>query len=205
MTTQPSLRQRHVDRTRQTIIDAAFELFMERGFAPTTIDEIAERADIAPRTFFRYFPTKESVLFHDSEAKIGLIRDRIMERPSGESAAEAIFAVCASMAEDVTEDHKRAHLIVHLATEDDTFLAIRRRAMTEQVGKAVLTAIAERTGIPETDVGLQAMTAAVVSCAATAIHAWFNDGGTGDVREYLERAVGSCRAAFSTTPPLRST
>src|SRR5437879_3571180 len=121
MTTQPSLRQRHVDRTRQAIVDAAFKLFLERGFAATTVDDIALAADIAPRTFFRYFPTKESVLFHDSEAKIDVIRERMMQRPAGESAAEAVFAVLLSMADDVGEDEKRAHLVVHLSIEDDTF------------------------------------------------------------------------------------
>ena len=199
-----SLRQKHVDRTRQAIIDAAFKLFLERGFAATTVDDIALAADVAPRTFFRYFPTKESVLFHDSEAKVEVIRERMMQRPAGESAAEAVFAVLMSMADDVSDDEKRAHLIVHLSIEDDTFLAARRRAMTEQVSKAILTAVSERTGIPASDVGLQAMTAAVVACAATAMHAWFQEGATGDVREYIDRAVGSCRAAFSATPPLRA-
>src|SRR4051812_9335790 len=112
MTTQ-SLRQKHVDRTRQAIIDAAFELFLERGYAATTVDDIAFAADVAPRTFFRYFPTKESVLFHDSEAKVEVIRERMMQRPAGESAAEAVFAVLVSLADDVGEDQKRAHLVVH--------------------------------------------------------------------------------------------
>src|SRR2546423_2543846 len=110
MTTQ-SLRQKHVDRTRQAIIDAAFKLFLERGYAATTIDDIAFAADIAPRTFFRYFPTKESVLFHDSEAKIEVIRQRMQERPEGESAAEAVLAVLSSLADDLSEDQRRAHLI----------------------------------------------------------------------------------------------
>src|SRR6187551_1065132 len=170
-----SLRQKHTDRTRQSIIDAAFELFLEHGFAATTVDDIALRADIAPRTFFRYFPTKESVLFHDSDAKLNTIRERLSERPAGESAAEAIVGLLASMAEDLGNDQKRCELIVRLSAEDDSFLAARHRAMMDQATTAIVTAISERTGVPASDVGLQAMSAAMVACASTAIHCWFNE------------------------------
>src|SRR5437870_1990272 len=63
-TTVPvSRRDRRTARTRQAILDAARDLIDEHGFAHTTIDQIAERADIAPRTFFRHFSSKEAVLF----------------------------------------------------------------------------------------------------------------------------------------------
>lgn len=53
--------------TRDAIALAALELFEEKGFAATSIDEITERAQVGRRTFFRYFPAKESVLLPDSE------------------------------------------------------------------------------------------------------------------------------------------
>ncbi|MEO6628043.1 MAG: helix-turn-helix domain-containing protein, partial [Aquihabitans sp.] len=65
MVTKLSLRERHAVETRQRIVDVALALFLQHGYEATTTDEIAEQADVSPRTFFRYFATKEALLFHD--------------------------------------------------------------------------------------------------------------------------------------------
>ncbi|OWY58559.1 hypothetical protein B7486_79320, partial [cyanobacterium TDX16] len=49
-------RERKKAQTRQALIDAAWELFDERGYAETTIEDITDRVDVSSRTFFRYFP-----------------------------------------------------------------------------------------------------------------------------------------------------
>ena len=58
-----SPRGEHADRMRAALLDAALDLFSANGYDQTTTDEIAESAGVSPRTFFRYFATKESVLF----------------------------------------------------------------------------------------------------------------------------------------------
>src|SRR5258708_37994066 len=89
----PGLRERHMDRTRAAIVDAALALFQEQGFMETTVDAIAERADVGRRTFFRYFPAKESVLFHDIDAQIQTTIDALTARPEDEPPFEALLAV----------------------------------------------------------------------------------------------------------------
>src|SRR5687768_411289 len=59
------LRERKKARTRAAILREAFRLFRERGYTATTVEQIAEAAEISPATFFRYFPTKEHLVTLD--------------------------------------------------------------------------------------------------------------------------------------------
>jgi AcrR family transcriptional regulator len=62
----PGLRERKKQATRLAIRDAGMRLFAERGFAGTTMDQIAEAADVSRATVFAYFPTKEEIVFGDA-------------------------------------------------------------------------------------------------------------------------------------------
>ena len=115
----PSLRQRHTERTRDAIVDAAFELFAAKGYAETTIDEIAERADIAPRTFFRYFPAKEAVLFHGADDQVEEAVAKLRARPADETPYESLVAVLRSIAAELTHDDKRERMLAKFAAESD--------------------------------------------------------------------------------------
>ena len=194
--TNVSLRQRHTDRTRAAIADAALELFAERGFAATTVDDIAARADVAPRTFFRYFPTKESVLFHDMEIKLGLIRELLLARPLDEPPHVSVIEVCGALGEEVSSDHAKSEFICRLAAEDPTLLTHPRHLMIEHFEDELVRVLAERAGV-EPDVGLRAMTAAILSCVGVAFNAFINGGAVGSFRATLDEALAACRIAFA--------
>jgi AcrR family transcriptional regulator len=83
-------RERKKQRTREQIVDAAFALFAQRGYQATTVAEIAAAADIAPRTFFAYFPSKEAVVFHDFDGLFASLKESIEARPEGVSAIDAL-------------------------------------------------------------------------------------------------------------------
>jgi len=193
--TTVSLRQRHTDRTRTAIAEAAIALFAERGFASTTVDDIAARADVAPRTFFRYFPTKESVLFYDMEVKLGMMRELLLARPADEPAYSSIIAVFSALGDEFASDHTKSEFICRLAAEEPKILSHPRHLMIEHFEDEIVRVLAERAGV-EPDVGLRAMTAALLSCAGVAFNAFINDGATGSFRESLDEALSACRTAF---------
>jgi AcrR family transcriptional regulator len=84
------LRERKKQRTREQIIEAAMGLFAERGYHATTIADIAEAADVAPRTFFSYFPSKEAVVFHDVESELDGLAGALRDRLPAETAFDAL-------------------------------------------------------------------------------------------------------------------
>jgi AcrR family transcriptional regulator len=83
-------RERKKQRTRLAIQDAAFELFAERGYRETTINAIADRADVAPRTVTVHFPTKEELLFDAEPFTLESLIAVLEARGSDESALDTL-------------------------------------------------------------------------------------------------------------------
>jgi AcrR family transcriptional regulator len=87
---QVDRQERRKRRTRQAIQTAALELFAERGYRETTIIDIAERADVAPRTVTVHFPAKEELLFDAEPFTLESLSKRLAARQPHESALEAL-------------------------------------------------------------------------------------------------------------------
>jgi AcrR family transcriptional regulator len=192
-----SLRRRHVLRTREAIVRASLEAFAERGFAGTTVEDIARRADVASRTFFRHFPTKEAVLFHDSEEVLAGMRARLSSRPAGEEPHVSLLAACSAIADGLAADTDRMRLLVRLSQEEPKLLAYQRIMMLQHFEADIVVTLADRHGIDRSDVGLQATTAAILSALGVAFQCWIDGGATGSLAPVLAEAVAACHLAFS--------
>jgi AcrR family transcriptional regulator len=124
------LRERKKEKTRRSIEDAAFRLFAERGFQATTIAEIADAADIAPRTFFAYFPSKEAVVFGDLDDVLVALDSRLTGRPAGETTFEALRAfIVEQFAAEGESDDGREALRRRLIDSSDALAAHQRHVM----------------------------------------------------------------------------
>jgi AcrR family transcriptional regulator len=83
------LREDKKRRTRETIAQAAVDLFAERGFDSVTVEDVARAADVSRQTVFNYFPTKEQMLFdRDPEVEAALVA-AVRDRPAGSSPVDA--------------------------------------------------------------------------------------------------------------------
>src|SRR5689334_7613306 len=84
------LRERKKQRTRATLIDAAVELCDRQGFERTTVDQIAAVADVSPRTFSRYFATKDAVALALIDDALGTAADELSRQPPDLNHFEAL-------------------------------------------------------------------------------------------------------------------
>src|SRR6202034_453892 len=94
-----SLRERKKLATRRLLRRAALDLVAERGLASVTVEDIAEAADVSPRTFFNYFPSKEAALFGGDPDRAADLREHVISEAPGEPALAALGVVLAQDAE----------------------------------------------------------------------------------------------------------
>lgn len=145
--TSAGLRQRKKTSTRQALLDAALRLFDEKGFAGTSVDEIAAAADVSRSTFFRYFGSKESVLFGASDEAGQLFIDLLEARPPKEGHFEAFEEALVQLAEarGGTSGKEASRLLNELFRLDPS-LRLRRVMETDRWASAIAETLAERAG-----------------------------------------------------------
>jgi AcrR family transcriptional regulator len=163
--TDPGLRQRKKQRTKEAIVEAALRLFEERGFDQTTIADIAEAADIAPRTFFGYFPSKEDVVFADFPAVVDGLAARLSERSEDETAIDAIRDWIGGLLQERGVADERERCRKRLIVESEA-LAAHNRALMGRVEELLAEHIARDLGDGPDDVRPRMIASAVIGALA---------------------------------------
>ena len=190
-----SLRERKKRATRRSLRRVALDLVAERGFAHVTVEDIAEAADVSPRTFFNYFPSKEAALFGTDPDRVRALRERVVHQAPGEPVLDGLRMVMASEAQTMADElrelggdpadwqrrMKQARADPHLRAAQAAQMSMVERAITE--------GLAERLGTdPERDPypGLLAATAAGAFRASMTF--WASSGGTVPLDQLIDLA-----------------
>jgi AcrR family transcriptional regulator len=186
---------------REALVAAAFQLFLERGYEQTTVDDIVALAGVGRRSFFRYFPSKEDVVFPDHERCLADMTAYLAD--SGDED-EPVQRVC-----------EAARLVLRMYAENPTFSVQRYRLTKKVPGLRAYElsvvwryerALAEylrarfagrRDGTLQADV----IAAAVVAAHNNALRSWLRSDGKGDSDAAVDHALGYVRSAFGTAPP----
>jgi AcrR family transcriptional regulator len=146
MEATPGLRERKKQRTREAIVEAAFQLFDERGFDGTTIADIADAADIAPRTFFSYFPSKDDVVFYDFEQKREMIAAWLRDREPGTNTIDALRAGWQTMQSEVEASHLEEKRLRKCLVDDNESLSAHSEFLKGKITELLAESVAEDLG-----------------------------------------------------------
>jgi AcrR family transcriptional regulator len=166
---QRPLRDRKRERNRSALIEAAVGLFERQGYERTTIADIAEAAEMGPRTFFNYFASKEEILFPDSEQRVQDAVAAIAQNAADRSPAQAL-ADAVTMVVDTSDD-----IVGPLADVRNALIrtvpAVRGRALQIQHSAQQRIAAALRAAYPSEldDVTAAALVGATIGAVAGAI------------------------------------
>jgi AcrR family transcriptional regulator len=171
------LRERHRKRTLAQLEEVALRLFAERGFDAVTIDDIAAEAEVARRTFFRYFASKDDVLFADHHHQLDALRQALAARPVDEPPLTALRRAILSMADSYEEDRER---LLHRARILAATPSLRGRGLDRQRAgeQAVTDLVAEWLGVdPTRDLRPAIVAATTLAALRVAVNTWLSDDG----------------------------
>jgi AcrR family transcriptional regulator len=164
---KPGLRERKKAKTRAAIQEHALRLFRERGYEATTVEQIAEAAEVSPSTFFRYFGSKEDVVVYDALDPVLIAAWRAQPKelgpiPALRRAMEEVFGnLSQAQLDDMQERGRLAYGVPEL-----------RQAMTDDILRTsalMVGELAARTGRAPDDFEARVFTGAVIGAIMAAV------------------------------------
>ncbi|MFI8529227.1 TetR family transcriptional regulator [Streptomyces aquilus] len=185
---------------RDALVAAAFQLFLERGYEQTTVDDIVALAGVGRRSFFRYFPSKEDVVFPDHERCLADVTEFLA---AGDDADDPVLRVCEAV-----------RLVLRMYTENPTF-SVQRYRLTKKVPglrayelsvvwryeRAFAEYLRRRlAGRRDGSLRADVIAAAVAAAHNNALRSWLRSDGKGDVGTEMDHALGYVQSAFGPSP-----
>jgi AcrR family transcriptional regulator len=190
---RPGLRERKKAKTRAAIQEHALRLFREQGYDATTVEQIAEAAEVSPSTFFRYFGSKEDVVVYDAMDPFLIAAWRGQPRNLGpiEALRQAMHDVFGSLTPEQLDDMRERAKLGYGVPE-------LRQAMVEDMIRAsamIIDELADRTGRSTDDFELRVFAGAVFGALLAAFLPSVNDPAA-DYLALMDRAFDYLQAGL---------
>lgn len=178
---ESSLRERKKKRTREILVAAARQLFLQKGFEKTTVDEIAAAADVSQRTFFRYFATKESIVFSQHEARIARLRSLLKRRSNRQPVYASVRAAVLDFADGYVASRDELLDEYRIVTASPLLVA-RDVELDTEYEAAIAEALGDHEGAtPAVRRRARIVAGALFGTIRATMQEWFAGGGTDDL------------------------
>lgn len=186
--------------SRGQLEQVALELFAERGFEATTVDDIAEAAGISRRTFFRYYPSKNDVVWGDFEAMLAAMAVGLADSPPTAPVLEALAAAVVRFnslpPEAIPAHRQRMSLILHVPA-----LQAHSNLRYADWRAVVARFVADRTGLDESAAAPQLVGHVALGAAVASYEQWLADPAA-DLESVMATSFAQLRDGFSDLSPI---
>ena len=141
-----SLREKKKDKTRLQLLEAALDLIGQQGFNDTTINQIAAAVDVSPRTFLRYFPTKEDVIVSWVQESMDIFLSTLASRPRDESDSVSLIASARELlaAYQIRADF---YLTIERVIASEPGMSAKKLAMSATLANKITEILVERKAL----------------------------------------------------------
>jgi AcrR family transcriptional regulator len=194
-------RERKKVATRRALTSAALRLAAERGFDRMTVEDISEAADVAPRTFFNYFSSKEDAVLGDVAGHQALLTSLVIERPAGETPLQAVHGALRDLAAHMIERREELLLRQQVIERHPALLA-RQLATYGSFERVLAAALGERLGVdPKRDLYCRVVAGAAAAAGRAAVSLWAADGGRAALTDLFDEAFAHLDARLAEPSP----
>jgi AcrR family transcriptional regulator len=183
------LRERKKQQTRNTIVRVALELFAERGYDETTLAEIAEAANVSPRTIFAYFESKEEILFCEAPTPLEELKSTLDQRPEGSTTIDALRDLVSSMPPPDDLSKLAKQIII-----DNPALKLKMRARVAELEPILVGSFAKDLGSDPGDVRALLIAASAIAAFTTVLDRLNDEAAGGQITH--ERAMAIVDEVF---------
>lgn len=182
----PGLRERKKEKTREALARAALRLFAKRGFDHVTVEDIATACDVSPRTFFRYFESKEDALFSESDAHKQRLLASLAEQPSDLSPLDALHGAMVELAAAYV-DEREALGQRHRIVRDTASLRTRAAERQQRWETDLVEQLRELPAASKwRDLDLRLMVAATTAALRVAVEEWIDHDEARDLTRIFD-------------------
>lgn len=189
-------RERKKLATRRLIRENALRLFATQGFEETTINDITEAADVAPRTFFLHYHSKEDVLLADSQQRLEMFEEALAQQPNDRTPLQAVHGALVHIAEHTPIDRDEMLLRTRLMEQAPSVKAeaLKDYAAFERI---IVDDVVTRTGqTPAESPFALLLAAASMAAMRIAITMWCQQEDSESVRAFLDRTFEQLAAGL---------
>lgn len=184
ITRAPSLRDKHKNQTARALRAAALNLFATQGYDATTTEQIADKAGVSARTFFRYFATKESLLFFGEHDFIQSYAEELPQQPQELSDLDALCATIINQAPRLVRRRQSLLLFVRSVASSRTLRGLDHDHQLENT-RVLAQAVAARRGKRNPDEACTLLAAVTLLAYRRALDIWLAGPASADLAKVI--------------------